>query len=147
MHEMEQIQRCDTAMNLLNEQQQQHLRMIREICQLTGVIYEPTHDIFEEYHVGQFPFQDLRDVLNEKHRIAQSSEERRRIEVYRDYLRNLRLAAEIAILDDEDQAMLREAIKLNLTDLEQMIPSIRIRQAWKDHEASERITMENEQGN
>lgn len=142
MHEMEQIQRCETAMDLLNEQPRQHLRVIREICQLTGVMYEASHNIFEEYHVGTFPFQDLWDVLNEKLRIAQHSEERRRIEIYRDYLRNLRLAAEIAILDDEDQGLLREAIKLNLADLEQMIPSIRIRQAWKDHEASDRIPME-----
>jgi hypothetical protein len=144
MHEMEQIQHCETAMNLLHEPPQQHLRVIQEICQLTGVMYAPSHDIFEEYHVGKFPFRDLWDGISEKIRTAQDTEERRRIEAYRDYLRNFKLAAEIAILDDEDQSILRETIKLNLADLEQMIPSIRIRQAWKNHEASERITVEPE---
>ena len=80
--------------------------------------------------------------LAEKHKATQDPAERSQLDAYRDYLRNFKLAAEIAILDEEDQAILREAIKLNLTDLEQVIPSIRIRQAWKSHEASERITME-----
>lgn len=140
MREMEQIQRCNIAMNLLDDQQ--HLPIIREICELTGVLYEPTHHVFEEYHVGKFPYQVLWDVLEDKHKSTTDSVERRHIEAYREYLRNFRLAAEIAILDEEDQTILREAIKCNLTDLEQVIPSIRIRQAWKSHEASERIAME-----
>jgi hypothetical protein len=140
MRDMEQIQRCNTAVDMLDEQQ--HLRIIREICQLTGVIYEPSHSIFEEYHVGKFPFQELWTVLSEKLRFSQDSIERRRIETYREYLLNFRIAADIAALGEDDQTILREAIKLNLTDLEQVIPSIRIRQAWKSHEASDRIVVE-----
>jgi hypothetical protein len=140
MREMEQIQRCNIAMDLLDDQQ--HLRTIREICELTGIFYEPTHDVFEEYHVGKFPYQVLWEVIEEKHKTSKDAVERRNLEAYRDYLRNFRLAAEIAMLDEEDQTILREAIKCNLADLEKVIPSIRIRQAWKSHEASERIAME-----
>lgn len=140
MQEMEQIQRCGIAMEMLEDRQ--HFRIVREICDLTGVLYQPTHDMFEEYHVGKFPFQEFWEVLQEKIKAVEDSDERRRFEAYREYLRNFRLAAEIAILDDEDQALLREAIQMNLADLEQMIPSIRIRKAWKSHEASERIAME-----
>ncbi len=142
MRDMEQIQRCDTAMDMLDDQQ--HLRIIREICRLTGVIYEPSHSVFEEYHVGKFPFRELWDILDEKLRSSQDSAERRRIETYREYLRNFKIAAEIAALDEDDQTILREAIKLSLADLEQVIPSIRIRQAWKSHEDSERIVVEDD---
>ena len=96
----------------------------------------------EEFHVGKLPYQVLWEVIDEKHKNAKDPVERRHLEAYRDYLRNFELAAKIAILDDEDQAILRESIKCNLADLEQVIPSIRIRQAWKSHEASERIAME-----
>ena len=141
IREMEQIQRCNVAMDLLDDQQ--HFRTIREICDLAGVLYEPAHaDVFEEYHIGKFPYQVLWDVIEEKHKTSKDVVERRHLEAYRDYLRNFRLAAQIAILDEEDQAILRESIKCNLTDLEQVIPSIRIRQAWKNHEASERVAME-----
>jgi hypothetical protein len=129
MRDMEQIQRCNTALDMLDDQQ--HLRIIQEICQLTGVIYEPSHNVFEEYHVGKFPFQELWDILDEKLRATPESTDRRQIETYREYLRNFKIIADIATLDNEDRAILREAIKLNLTDLEQVIPSIRIRQAWK----------------
>ena len=140
MRDMEQIQRCNTAIDLLEDQQ--HLQIVQEICHATGVSYEPAHDIFEEYHGGKFPYQVLWEVLAEKHKAAQDTDERRQLEAYRDYLRNFKLAAEIAMLSEEDQAILQEAIKLNLADLEQIIPSNRIRQAWKKHEASERIAME-----
>lgn len=142
MRDMEQIQRCNTAMDMLDDQQ--HSRIIQEICQQTGVIYEPCHNIFEEYHAGKLPFQALRDILEEKLRTARDPVERRRIEAFRDYLRNFEIAANIAILDESDRAILREAIKLSMTDLEQVIPSIRIRQAWKSHGDSERIIMEEE---
>lgn len=142
MKEMEHIQRCHTALDLLNDPH--HLRMIRELCELTGVRYEPTHDIFEEYHVGKFPFQVFWDVLAEKSKAAQDSAERRQFEAYQEYLRNFRIAAQIVLLDQEDQSLLRETIQLNLADLEQLIPSLRIRHAWKSHEASERIALEKE---
>ena len=58
----------------------------------------------------------------------------RQIETYQTYLINFRLAAELATLDEDDRAAVKEAIKLNMADLEQVIPSIRIRQAWKQHE-------------
>ncbi len=134
MKEMELIQRCNTALEMLDDQQ--HRRIIGEICQLTGVIYEPTHDLFEEYHVGKLPFQELSQILTEKARAAQETLERQRIETYREYLRNFKMAAEIATLDEDDRALLRETIKLNQTDLEQVIPSVRIRQAWKSHDAA-----------
>jgi hypothetical protein len=140
MREMEQIQRCNTAMDLLEDQR--HPQIMGEICQTTGVFYEPVHDIFEEYHMGKLPYQELWDAVAERHKAAKDPTERRQLEAYRDYLRNFKLAAEIASLDEEHQAILREAIKLNLADLEQIIPSTRIRQAWKSHEASERIAME-----
>jgi hypothetical protein len=142
MREMEHIQRCHTALDMLHDPH--HLRIIQELCQLTGIRYEPGHDVFEEYHVGKFPFQAFWEVLTEKLRAVQESTERRELETYQDYLRNFKLAAEIALLDQEDQHLLRETIQLNLADLEQLIPSLRIRQAWKSHEASERIAMEHE---
>jgi hypothetical protein len=129
MRDMEQIQRCNIALDMLEEPQ--YRRFIQEICQLTGVIYEPTHNLFEEYHVGKFPFQELWEMLEEKLKAVTDSAERRQLEAYREYLRNFRTAAKISVLDDNDRAILRETIKLNLTDLEQVIPSIRIRQAWK----------------
>jgi len=140
MRDMEQIQRCNIAMDMLDDQQ--HPRIIREICRLTGVIYEPSHNVFEEYHTGKFPFQALWDILEEKLRLSKDTVERRRVETYRDYLRNFKIAANIAALDENDRAILREAIKMSMTDLEQVIPSIRIRQAWKSHGDSERIVME-----
>lgn len=141
MREMEHIQRCNIALDLLTDQQ--HLRIMREICELTGVAYEPTYDdIFEEYHLGKLPYQVLWDIIEDRQKVCQDPVQRRHLEAYREYLRNFRLAAEIAILDDEDQAILKESIRCNLADLEHVIPSIRIRQAWKSHEASERIAME-----
>jgi hypothetical protein len=142
MRDMEQIQRCNTAMDMLDDQQ--HLRIIAEICQLTGIIYKPSHNIFEEYHVGKLPFQELWDILDEKLRGSQDTIERRRIETYREYLRNFKIAAGIATLDEDDRAILREAIKLNLANLEQVIPSVRIRQAWKSHESSEAVVANTE---
>jgi hypothetical protein len=142
MRDMEQIQRCNIAMDMLNDEQ--HSRIIREICQQMGVIYEPSHNVFEEYHAGKLPFQALQDILEEKLQTAHDTIERRRIETFRDYLRNFEIAAIIAALDESDRAILQEAIKLSIADLEQVIPSIRIRQAWKSHGDSERIAMEEE---
>ena len=82
--------------------------------------------------------------LEEKLRTARDTIERRRIETFRDYLQNFEIAANIATLDERDRPLLREAIKLSMMDLEQVIPSIRIRQAWKSHGDSERIVMEEE---
>ncbi len=140
MREMQHIQRCNIAMDMVDDRQ--HARIIQEICQQTGVMYEPSHDVFEEYHAGKLPFQPLRDILEEKLRTARDTVERRRIETFREYLRNFEIAANIAMLDEGDRGILQEAIKLNMTDLEQVIPSIRIRQAWKSHGDSERIVME-----
>jgi hypothetical protein len=138
MRDMEQIQRCNIAMDMLDDDQ--HARILEEICQLTGVVYQPSHNIFEEYHVGKLPYQELWEILDEKLREVQDTVERRHLETYRDYLRNFKIAAGIATLNEDDRAVLREAIKNNLADLEQVIPSVRIRQAWKSQGSPESVT-------
>jgi hypothetical protein len=140
MRDMEQIQRCNIAMDMLDDEQ--HARILEEICHLTGIVYQPSHNIFEEYHVGKLPYQELWDILDEKLRAVQDTVERRHLETYRDYLRNFKIAAGIATLDEDDRAVLREAIKNNLADLEQVIPSVRIRQAWKSQESPEPVTLQ-----
>ena len=132
LRDMEKIQRCNIAFDILADEQ--HLRVIWELCQFTGVIYQAQHHIFEEYHAGKFPFQEIWDLLQEKAKAPHDPVEMRQIETYQTYLINFRLAAELATLDEDDRAAVKEAIKLNMADLEQVIPSIRIRQAWKQHE-------------
>ncbi len=134
MKDMERIQHCTMAFDMLDEQI--HAQMIAEICQFTGIIYAPSYDIFEEYHVGKLPFKELFALLNEKIKSPRDPLELQHAETYRDYLNRFRIAADIAALDEEDQALLREAMKLDMADLEHVIPSIRIRQAWKQHELS-----------
>ena len=132
LKDMERIQRCNIAFDMLDEQQ--HSRTIEEICQFTGVVYTPTHDVYEEYHAGRLPFQELYDSLSEKITSPRDTLELQQSETYRDYLNNFKVAADITMLDEEDRAILREAIKLDMADLEQVIPSSRIRQAWKQQE-------------
>ncbi len=129
LKDIEKIQRCRIAMDMLDDSQ--HLRVIRDICEFTGIIYEPSHHLFEEYHTGKFPFQEFWDILGERAKSPQDKVEQEQIETYQDYLRNFKIAADIATLDEDDRALLGETIKLDMADLEQVIPSIRIRQAWK----------------
>ncbi len=133
LRDMEKIQRCHLALDMLDDRQE-YMRIVQDICKFTGVVYTPSQHVFEEYHVGNFPFEPIYAVLEEKVQSAHTQLERRQSEIYRDYLSNFRIAAEIAILDDDDRALLREAIKLNMADLEQVIPSIRIRRAWQQQD-------------
>ena len=133
MRDMEKIQHCSQALDML-EDQERRVQIIQEICEFTGILYHPQHDLFEEYHAGLFPFQEMNEVLNEKLKTPRDSSELQRSERYRDYLGKFKIAAKLAILDEDDRTMFREGIKLNTADLEQVIPSIRIRQAWKQHE-------------
>ena len=133
LRDMEEIQRCNLAIDMLDDPRE-YTRIVQDICKFTGVRYRPKHHIFEEYHAGEFPFTPIYEVLQEKTKSAHTQLERRQSEIYRDYLANFRVAAEIATLDDEDRALLREAIKLNMADLEQVIPSIRIRRAWQQQD-------------
>ncbi|GAK50232.1 hypothetical protein U14_01459 [Candidatus Moduliflexus flocculans] len=132
MREMDMIQRCNIAFEMVNDQR--HADVIASICQFCNVIYTPTHALFEEYHAGKLPFQELYAVILEKIKTPRNPLELQQAEGFRDYLNNFKIAAEIAGLDDEDRLMLRDAIKLNIGDLEQVIPSVRIRQAWKQQE-------------
>ena len=134
LRDMEEIQRCNIAFDMLDDQQQ-YTRIIQDICKFTGVIYTPTHHVVEEYHVGKFPFQQLYDILNAQLTSARNDLEHRQSEIYLAYLANFRVAAELSMLDEDDKNLFREAIKLNIADLEQVIPSIRIRQAWKQQDA------------
>lgn len=129
LRDIEKIQRCNIAMDMLDDSQ--HLRIIRDICEFTGIIYEPAHHVFEEYHTGKFPFQELWDILEERAKSPKDKAEQQHIETYRDYLLNFKIAADIATLDEDDRVLLRETLKSDMADLEQVIPSIRIRQAWK----------------
>ncbi len=129
LRDIEKIQRCNAAMDMLDESQ--HLRIIHDICEFAGIIYELSDHVFEEYHTGKFPFQELWDTLEERFKSPQDKVEQQHIEAYRNYLLNFKIAAEIATLNEDDRTLLLETIKLNMGDLEQVIPSIRIRQAWK----------------
>ena len=112
--------------------------LITELAKLELIDMKyPGQYMFEEYHAGKFPFQPIYAVLEEKAKSAHTQLERRQSEIYRDYLSNFKTAAEIALLDDEDRGLLREAIKLNMTDLEQIIPSIRIRRAWQQQDGKQ----------
>jgi hypothetical protein len=133
MRDMENIQHCNLALDMLDDRQRR-LQAVRDMCEFTGIQYDPKHDLFEEYHAGLFPFQEMSALLSEKLKSSRDASELQRSESYRDYLSKFKLAAELAILDEEDRAIFREALKLNTADLEQIIPSIRIRQAWKQHE-------------
>ncbi len=133
MKDIEDLQRCSNAFDMLDDPQ--HLRVIQEICDFTGIMYEPSHHVFEEYHAGKFPYQDFRAILEARAKSPRDTTEEQQIETYREYLTNFKLAAEIAFLDSDDRSILKEAIKLNMGDLENVIPSIRIRQAWKRQDA------------
>ena len=133
MRDMEKIQHCHLAFDLLDDRERR-LQAIQDMCEFTGIHYTPEHDLFEEYHAGLFPFQEMNALLGEKLKSPRDSSELQRSESFLEYLRKFKLAAELAILDEEDRAMFREGLKLNTSDLEQVIPSIRIRQAWKQHE-------------
>ncbi|PIE33256.1 hypothetical protein CSA56_12345 [candidate division KSB3 bacterium] len=133
--DMEKIQNCNIAFDMLGEHQ--HVQIIGTICRFTGIIYTPAHPLFEEYHAGRLPFQELCEIIRDKLTFPRNPLELQQAEIYRDYLNNFKTAADIAELDDEDRAMLREAAKLNIADLENIIPSIRIRQAWKEHETAQ----------
>ncbi len=132
LREMEMIQRCNMAFDMVDDQR--HADIIAHICQFCGVMYTPTHDLFEEYQAGKLPFYELSSVVLEKIKAPRNPLELQQAEGFRDYLNNFKIAADIAGLDEEDRLMLRDAIKLNIGDLEQVIPSIRIRQAWKQQE-------------
>jgi hypothetical protein len=132
LRDMERIQRCYLAIEMLEDQE--HSRIIEELCHFTGIVYTPNLPTFEEYHIGKFPFQQLWKILDEKIKSPSDLPERLQSETYRDYLSNFKIAAEIAVLDKEDRALLQEAIKLNRVDVEHVIPSTRIRQAWKGQE-------------
>lgn len=133
MRDMETIQRCNQALDMLDDEGHR-AQTIREICEFTGILYQPKHDLFEEFHAGLFPFQEMSEVLKEKLKAPRDSSELQRSESYREYLGKFKIAAELAILDEDDRMMFREGLKLNTADLEKVIPSIRIRQAWKQHE-------------
>ena len=70
-------------------------------------------------------------LLNEKIKAPRDPLELQQSEMFRDYLKNFRIAADIATLDEEDQFALREAIRLNTSDLEHVIPSLRITREWE----------------
>ncbi len=129
MRDIGDIQRCTIALDMLDDLH--HLRVINAICAFTGIVYEPSHHVFEEYHAGMFPFQEFREILQQRAKSPRDKMEEQQIETYRDYLVNFKFAAEISALDEDDRLALKESIKLNMADLEQLIPSIRIRQAWK----------------
>lgn len=129
LRELETTQRCTTAFEMLNDTH--HADVIGTICSFCGVVYTPEHDVFEEYHVGKLPFQELYALLNEKIKAPRDPLELQQSEMFRDYLKNFRIAADIATLDEEDQFALREAIRLNTSDLEQVIPSLRITREWE----------------
>lgn len=128
LRDMEDIHRCNIALDMLDDRQNLHI--IDEICEFTGILYSLSNDIFEEYYAGKFPVQDMWEILRGKIQSPKDAIEKRQIETYQQFLKNFTFAANIATLDDDDRAILREAIKLNMSDLEQVIPSIRIRQAW-----------------
>jgi hypothetical protein len=132
LRDMEKIQRCHLAIEMLEDHE--HFRIIEELCHFTGIRYTPSLPTFEEYHIGKFPFQQFWKILDEKIKSPRDLPERLQSETYRDYLSNFKIAAEIAILDEEDRALLQEAIKLNRIDVQHVIPSTRIRQAWKGQE-------------
>ncbi len=133
MRDIGKIQSCHLAIDMLDDQEHTS-QILQDICEFTGILYHPQHGIFEEYHTGRFPFQEMSDALREKLKSPRDSSELQCSENYRDYLGKFKIAAELAILDEDDRTMLREGLKLNTADLEQVIPSIRIRQAWKQHE-------------
>jgi hypothetical protein len=133
MRDMEKIQHCNLALDMF-EDQGHRLQIIQDICNFTKISYQPKHDLFEEYHAGLFPFQEMCAILEDKQKLPRDSSEAQRSESYHEYLEKFKIAAELAILDEDDRAMFRESLKLNTSDLEQVIPSIRIRQAWKQHD-------------
>ncbi|MBD3307866.1 hypothetical protein GF339_15655 [candidate division KSB3 bacterium] len=135
LKDIEKIQRCNLALDLLDDPQQQ--RIIEDICRFTGVAYTPSEHLLEDYYHEKLPIQEMLDRLAEQSGEAATDEAQHQIDTYRDYLWNFKLAADIAALDDEDRAQLREAIKLDMADLEHIIPSVRIRRAWKRQDVRE----------
>ena len=87
------------------EDQEHSTHILRDICEFTGILYHPQHDIFEEYHAGLLPFQEMNAVLREKLKSPHNSAELQRSETYREYLGKFKIAAELAVLDEDDRAI------------------------------------------
>ncbi|PID56474.1 hypothetical protein CSB45_11525 [candidate division KSB3 bacterium] len=131
LRDMETIQHHNLALEMYGDQEYHRLRVIQDICDFTHIAYQPRHNLFEDYHAGLLPFQEMSAALKEKQASARNASEAQRSESYHEYLYKFRTAAELALLDDNDRALFREILRLNTRDLERVIPSVRIRQAWK----------------